>query len=118
VAWNQGGHLGLSLDGASQKRQYSGGVGFCAAPAGGFWMEGLGPQGSDFYYGPAPVSAKYAVLTARGHARVMVPTRLIPHKDGLPSGRFFVIDPPGAASVPWQVKLEDAAGQTVSFTDF
>lgn len=118
VAWKQGGHLGLALDGVSQKTQYSGGVGFCAGPAAGFWLEGLGPGGSTFYYGPAPVSAKYAMLTARGHAPVIVPTRPIPQKDGLLSGRFFVADPPGPVSVSWNVMLKDATGHTVPFTDF
>jgi hypothetical protein len=118
VAWEQGGLLGLGLDGASQNSQYSGGVGFCAGPAAGFWLEGSGPGHSAFYYGPAPVSAKYAVLTASGYAPVIVPTRPIPQKDGLPSGRFFVADPPGPTSVSWDVMLKDAAGHTVRFTSF
>jgi hypothetical protein len=118
VAWEQGGHLGLGLDGDSQEQQYSGGVGFCAGPAAGFWLLASGPAGSDFYYGPAPVPAAYAMLTARGRAPVVVPTRPIPQKDGLPDGRFFAIDPPGPLSVVWNVTLKDAAGHTIPFTDF
>ena len=118
VAWEQGGLLGLALDGASQKTQYSGGLGFCAGPAAGFWLEAEGPGDSTFYYGPAPASARYAVFTASGHAPVIVPTSPIPQEDGLPSGRFFVTDPPDSASVTWDVKLEDAAGHTVAFSDF
>jgi hypothetical protein len=118
VAWEQGGLLGLALDGASQKIQYSGGLGFCAGPAAGYWLEAAGPADSSFYYGPAPAPAKYAVLTAPGYAPVIVPTRPIRPEDGLPSGRFFVADPPGPASVTWDVKLEDAAGHAVPFTDF
>lgn len=118
VAWEQGGLLGLALDGASQKNQYSGGVGFSAGPSAGFWMEETGPGDSIFYYGPASVSAKYAVFTARGYVPIIVRTRPIPQKDGLPSGRFFVADPPGPASVTWDVKLKDAAGHIVPFTDF
>ena len=118
VAWEQGGLLGLALDGASQKIQYSGGLGFCAGPAAGFWLEVAGPGGSTFYYGPAPASARYAVFTAPGHAPVIVRTSPIPQQDGLPSGRFFVTDPPGSASVTWDVKLEDAAGHTVAFVEF
>lgn len=47
---------------------------------------------------------------------IIVPTRPIPQEDGLPAGRFFVADPPD--SVVWNVKLEDAAGHTVPFTNF
>jgi hypothetical protein len=118
VAWEQGGLLGLALDGASQKTQYSGGLGFCAGPAAGFWLEAEGPAGSTFYYGPASAAAKYAVFTAPGHAPIIVPTRPIPQKDGLPSGRFFVADPPDSASAIWDVKLEDEARHTVPFTNF
>ena len=118
AAWEQGGHLGLGLDGNSLKQQYSGGVGFCRGPAAGFWLLGSGPQGSDFYYGPAPGAATYAVLTARGRAPVIVPTRPIPHKDGLPGGRFFVIDAPGPLSVTWNVTLMNASGHAVPFASF
>lgn len=118
VAWEQGGHLGLGLDGDSLKRQYSGGVGFCPGPGAGFWLLASGPGGSDFYYGPAPASSRFAVLTARGRAPVIVPTRPITQKAGLPSGRFFVIDPPGPVSVVWNVTLKNAAGQTVHFAEF
>ena len=118
VAWEQGGYLGLGLDGESLKQQYSGGVGFCRGPAAGFWLLASGPQGSDFYYGPAPVSATYAVLTVRGRAPVIVPTRPIPQKDGLPNGRFFVIEPPGPLSVVWKVTLKNASGHTVPFANF
>jgi hypothetical protein len=118
VAWEQGGYLGLGLDGDSLKQQYSGGVGFCRGPAAGFWLLASGPQGSGFYYGPAPMSATYAVLTARSRAPVIVPTRPIPHKDGLPRGRFFVIDPPGPLSLVWNVTLKNASGYTVPFANF
>jgi hypothetical protein len=37
VAWEQDGQLDLGLDGASQKTQYSGGVGFSADPSAGNW---------------------------------------------------------------------------------
>lgn len=117
VAWEQGGRLGVGLDGASQKTQYSGAVGFSASPSAGYWMAGLGPGNSDFYYGPAPGSAKYAVLTAPGHPAIVVPTRPIPHQDGLPSGRFFVAAPRPAAA-PWNVTLKDAAGHRVAFAAF
>ncbi len=118
VAWEQGGYLGLGLDGGSLKQQYSGGVGFCHDPAAGFWAQASGPQGSDFYYGPAPGPATYAVLTARGRAPVIVSTRPIPQKDGLPRGRFFILDPPGLPSVAWNVTLKDASGHTVPFANF
>jgi hypothetical protein len=118
VAWEQGGLLALGLDGASRKVQYTSSLGFCSGPAAGFWMDGPGPGSSNFYYGPAPVAAKYVVLTAKGYAPVIVSTLPIPQEDGLPSGRFFIVDPPGPASVNWDVRLEDAAGRTVPFVDF
>jgi hypothetical protein len=117
VAWEQGGQLGLGVDGASQKAQYSAGVGFSASPSAGFWMAGLGPGNSNFCYGPAPASAKYAVLTAPAYLAIVVPTRPIPNKDGLPGGRFFVVGPcPVAASL--RVTLRDAAGRRVAFAAF
>jgi hypothetical protein len=64
------------------------------------------------------VSATRAVLTARGYAPVIVSTQPIPQKDGLPRGRFFIADPPGKASVYWNVTLKDATGHTVSFAEF
>jgi hypothetical protein len=118
VAWEQGGHLGLGLDGDSSRQQYSGGVGFCRSPSAGFWLLAAGPQGSDFYYGPAPGSATSAVLTARGRAPVVVRTRPMPHEDGLPSGRFFITGPPGPPSLVWNVTLKNASGHTVPFADF
>jgi hypothetical protein len=118
VAWEQGGQLGLALDGATPKTQYSGGVGFSADPSGGYWVTGLGPGNSEFDYGPAPSSAEFAVLTAPGHPAIVVPTRPIPHKDGLPSGRFFVVTLSPAAVPWWNVTLRDAAGRKVAFADF
>lgn len=118
VAWEQGGSSGLGLDGDSLKQQYSGGVGFCRGPAAGFWLVASGPHGSNFYYGPAPVPATYAVLTARGRSPVIVPTRTLPQKDGLPRGRFFIIDPLGPLSVVWNVTLKNASGHTVPFANF
>jgi hypothetical protein len=118
VAWEQGGQLGLAIDGATQKTQYSGGVGFSADPAGGYWMTGPGPGNAEFDYGPAPSSAMFAVLTAPGHPAIVVPTWPIPHKDGLPSGRFFVIAPRPATVPWWNVTLQDAAGRKVAFADF
>jgi len=118
VAGEQGGQLGLALDGATQKTQYSGGVGFSADPSAGYWAMGIGPGNTDFYYGPAPSSAKYAVLTAPGHPAIVVLTRPIPHTDGLPDGRFFVVAPSPAAVPWWNVTLRDAAGRKVAFADF
>jgi hypothetical protein len=117
VGWEQGGSLGLALDGATQKMQYSGAVGFAPGPAAGYWFEGLGPAGSYFYYGPAPGPAKYAVLTAPGQVPVVVPTQPLPDQDELPRGRFFVIDPPGPVH-SWNVTLKNAAGHKVPFTEF
>jgi hypothetical protein len=42
----------------------------------------------------------------------------MPHKDGLPSGRFFITDPPGLLSLVWTVTLKNASGRTVPFADF
>ncbi len=118
VASEQDGGLSLTLDGASQSVLYSGGVGFSAEPSAGFWMSGLGPEGSTFYYGPAPQSARFAVLTASGYAPVIVPTRPLPAEGGLPEGRFFIVKPPGPDSLMWKVTLRDSAGHQVAFADF
>jgi hypothetical protein len=118
VAWMQGGHLGLGQYFGSRKRPYSGAVGFCTGPPSSLWMGTTAPDGSNFDYGPTPMSAKQVVLTARGYAPVIVPTQPIPRKDGLPRGRFFIADPPGTASVYWNVTLRDAAGHTVPFAEF
>jgi hypothetical protein len=118
VADEQGGLLGLNLDGSSQNNSYGGSLGFCAGPAAGFWFGSAGPGSSQFIFGPAPASAAYAVLTARGHASVNVPTRPLPQKDGLPSGRFFIVEVPGPDSSIWNVTLTDADGHTVPFANF
>jgi hypothetical protein len=95
-----------------------GGVGFSAQPSAGFWAAGSGPGDSTFYYGPVPRSARYAVLTASGYAPVTVPTRPLPEKDGLPDGRFFIVEPPGPVSLTWNITLRDSAGHQVAFSDF
>jgi hypothetical protein len=113
----QGGQLGLYLDSPSG-RGYSGAVGFSAGPAAGFWAEGLGPAGSNFYYGPVPASAVMVRLTAPGYAPVLVRTRPFPSHAGLPHGRFFIMQPPGPAYVNWNVAPLDASGHKVAFADF
>jgi hypothetical protein len=113
----QGGQLGLYLENPAG-RGYSGAVGFSAGPAAGFWAEGLGPAGSNFYYGPVPASAFMVRLTAPGYAPVLVRTRPFPSHAGLPPGRFFVTQPPGSAYVNWKVTPLDASGHKVAFADF
>lgn len=113
----QNGQLGLYLDNPSGD-DYSGGIGFSADPSAGFWMEGAGPGDTIFWYGPTPVQAVKVELGAPGYAPILIPTRPIPAKDGLPQGRFFILAPPGPASVNWHVTLLDAAGNRVPFTDF
>jgi hypothetical protein len=117
MANEQGGQLGLYLDSPSG-RGYSGGVGFSAGPAAGFWAEGLGPAGSNFLYGPVPASAVTVRLAAPGRPPVLVRTRPFPSRAGLPHGRFFITQPPGSAYVNWNVTPLDAAGQKVAFADF
>jgi len=116
--WRKNGSLSLILDGASQSETYSGAVGFSARPSAGFWTSGLGPGNATFYYGPTPQSARYAVLTASGYAPVTVPTHPFPQGNGLPGGRFFIVEPPGPASVTWNITLKDSAGHQVAFSDF
>jgi hypothetical protein len=117
AASEQGGHLGLYLEELSGT-DYSGSVGFNGAPSAGFWMEGSGPGDSIYYYGPVPVKAVKVELRAPGYAPVLIPTRPIPDHDGLPHGRFFIVAPPGGASVNWHVTLLDAAGHKVPFANF
>jgi hypothetical protein len=117
TANEQRGQLGLYLESPSG-RGYSGGVGFAAGPAAGFWAQGLGRAGSDFFYGPVPASAVMVRLTAPGRAPVLVRTRPFPLRAGLPHGRFFITQPPGSASVNWNVTPLDASGHKIAFTDF
>lgn len=117
AASEQGGQLGLFLE-SPTGHDYSGGIGFCSAPAAGYWLEGLGPHGSDFYYGPAPSAAMRVRLTAPGRAPILVPTRPLPNRAGLPHGRFWITQPPGAGTVGWNVTLLDAAGRKVPFAGF
>ena len=117
TANEQRGQLGLYLESPSG-RGYSGEVGFAAGPAAGFWAQGLGPAGSDFFYGPVPASAVMVRLTAPGRAPVLVRTRPFPFRAGLPHGRFFITQPPGSASVNWNVTPLDASGHKIAFTDF
>lgn len=112
----QGGLLGLWLDGYSQKNDYGGSQGFC--PAGGFWFGADGPGNSQFIFGPAPASAAYAVLTAHGQASVRVRTRPLPHTGGLPGGRFYIAQVTGPDSSAWNVTLNDTVGHAVSFANF
>jgi hypothetical protein len=117
AASEQGGELGLYLENPSGG-DYSDAVGFAGGPGAGFWMEGSGPGSSVFYYGPVPAAAVTVRLSAPGRAPIRVPTRLIPARDGLPRGRFFIVDPPGPPSVNWNVTLLDSAGHEVPFADF
>ena len=117
TANEQGGQLGLYLDSPSG-REYSGAIGFSAAPTAGFWTEGLGPAGSNFFYGPVPPSAVTVRLTAPGHAPVLVRARPFPSRAGLPHGRFFITQPPGPANVNWNVTPLDASGNKIAFADF
>lgn len=113
----QGGQLGLYLESPSG-RGYSGAIGFAAGPAAGFWAEGLGPAGSNFYFGPVPASAVMVRLTAPGYAPVLLRTSPFPSHAGLPHGRFFITQPPGSAYVNWHVMPLDASGHKVAFADF
>jgi len=118
VASEQNGSLTMTLDGASQSVTYSGSGGFSPQLPDGAWMAGYGPGDTIFYYGPTPQSARYAVLTASGHAPVIVATRRIPEENGLPRGRFFIVESPGPAGLVWHITLRDAAGHQVAFSDF
>lgn len=108
------GRLGLYLEGPSGN-MYSGSVGFAAGPSAGYWTEGLGPGRSDFVYGPAPAAAVTVQLSAPGHAPLLVRTRPIPARAGLPRGRFFIAQSPGGG---WNVTLLNAAGRRVAFENF
>jgi hypothetical protein len=118
VAWEQNGQLVMELTGASEATSYSGAVGFDNSPGGGYWAGGLGPANSNFYYGPAPSAAEYAVLSSPGHRSLIVPTHPLPNQNGLPGGRFWIIDPPGPVSIVWQVTLRNRFGRPVSFVSF
>jgi hypothetical protein len=118
VAWEQNGQLAMQLTGASEATSYSGTVGFDNSPSGGYWAGGLGPANSNFYYGPAPSAAEYAVLSSPGHRSLVVPTHPLPNENGLPGGRFWIINPSGPVSVVWQVRLRNRFGRPVGFVAF
>jgi hypothetical protein len=81
-------------------------------------MEGAGPGGFAFFYGPAPAAAVTVRLNAPGYATILVRTRPIPSRAGLPHGRFFITQVPDPGDVIWNVTLLDAAGHKVAFADF
>lgn len=117
AASEQNGQLGMYLESPSGS-QYSGAAGFAAGPAAGFWMEGAGSGGFAFFYGPAPAAAVTVRLNAPGYATILVRTRPIPSRAGLPHGRFFITQVPDPGDVIWNVTLLDAAGHRVAFADF
>ncbi len=49
---------------------------------------------------------------------ILLRTNAFPAHVGLPRGRFFIIQPPGPASVDGDVTLLNTAGQRVAFADF
>jgi hypothetical protein len=118
IAWEQNGQLAMEMVGKSTTSLYSGSVGFNNGGVAEYWEVGPGPGNSMFIYGPTPNSAEYATLTAPGYQPVVVRTIPLPSSGGLPSGRFFIVDPPGPASVIWSVVLKDSAGRVVPFQDF
>lgn len=118
IAQEQGGQLSMEMVGKSTTVPYSGSVGFNKGGAAGYWEVGPGPADSMFYYGPAPNSVDHVILTAPGYKPVVVRTVPLPRNVGLPSGRFFIADPPGPASVIWNVSLRDSAGNIVPFQSF
>ncbi len=93
VAWEQGGHLGLGLDGDSQEHQYSGGVGFCAGPAAGFWLLASGQQGLGLLLRSSPCAGligpyfrqhrdEDALSTPAGSKRIHASSRLAARAKG------------------------------------
>ena len=81
-------------------------------------MAGAGPGKSIFYYGPAPAATAKVELRAAGYPPLLTPAKPIPAGAGLPKGRFFIVEPPGPASVNWSVTLLDSAGHRVHFAAF
>lgn len=118
IAQEQDGQLAMEIVGKSTTTPYSGSVGFNNGGVAGYWEVGPGPADSMFYYGPTPNSVDYVILTAPGYQPVVVPTMPLPRSGGLPPGRFFIADPPGPASVMWDVTLRDSAGRIVQFKSF
>lgn len=118
IAWEQDGQLAMEMVGESTTAPYSGSVGFNNGGVAGYWEVGPGPADSMFYYGPTPNSVEHVILTAPGYQPVVVRTMPLPRSGGLPSGGFFIADPPGPASVMWDVSLRDSAGRIVPFKNF
>jgi hypothetical protein len=57
-------------------------------------------------------------LSTPGHQPVLVRTTPLPAGHSLPTGRFFVIRPPGTSTLNWAVTPLDVAGHRVAFSNF
>lgn len=81
-----------------------GACGFNSAPSGGFSSGSIGPDGSDFAFGPLPLGA----TRIRVAAHEVVPTSLLPQSNGLPVGRFWILLMPAG----WPTPADGAALDT------
>jgi hypothetical protein len=119
VAWEDGKYLALWLKSPSG-HNYVGAEDFSNTgppPPTGFWTGSTGPGNVVFDFGPAPMSAARARLTAPRSAPVMVTTRLLPSGYGLPHARYFIARLRGPDKY-WKVTLLDGSGHKVPFRSY
>jgi hypothetical protein len=96
----------------------------CGFDAQGYWAEGLGPGRSVFYFGPVPATAVKVRLSGSGLRSYTVNTSPLPSFQGLPPGRYFIVDPDPDGSVTarsgggWYVTPLDGNGKPVKFIPF
>jgi hypothetical protein len=83
----------------------------------GFWTGSTGPGDVMFDFGPAPMAAVRARLTAPGEPSVVLATTMLPSGYGLPRARYFIARLPGPDKY-WTVTLLDAAGHRVPFHSY
>ena len=106
---NESGELCLELRDAAGKSSYSGGCGgwAVAEPGSGAYLDGTGPGGTEFAYGPLRETVGSVEASAPGRDPVVVPARAMPSGSG--AAKFFVMAFPDA-STNWTYTARNAAG--------
>ena len=117
TANEQRGQLGLYLESPSG-RGYSGGVGFAAGPAAGFWAARTRSGWVGLLLRASTSLSRHGASDRTRAGACPGADQAVPLRAGLPHGRFFITQPPGSASVNWNVTPLDASGHKIAFTDF
>lgn len=120
-----GDHTRLCLNLMVANQQTGGSCEFDARPSYGYWTAGQGPGSSTFLLGPVPSAAVKVRLAGPGLKTYVVQTAPLPRMDGIPAGRYFIVDadPDGSVSARtdgryWSVTAFDSSGRPVPLIDF